>query len=202
VTLPRQFAAYAKEMQSQLVDAFSGDAASDLESLIAMVAWQHATIAMQSELDWLRDFDAVFGSPIERLLFYATLLVSRDALCDVAVIAGGDTVTVAGSPCAFRGSIELQAQIDGYLADMLLTVRSSICVDVEPVRIVLECDGHDFHERTKEQASRDKKRDREMQQMGFTVFRYSGSDIFRDPFKAAKEAVYFGTATIRAREGA
>ena len=33
----------------------------------------------------------------------------------------------------------------------------------------MECDGHDFHERTKEQASSDKKRDRSLQAAGFLV---------------------------------
>ncbi len=47
------------------------------------------------------------------------------------------------------------------------------------VPYVIECDGHDFHERTKEQAQRDKKRDRELQAAGYKVFRFTGSEIWR-----------------------
>jgi very-short-patch-repair endonuclease len=53
--------------------------------------------------------------------------------------------------------------------------------------IVVECDGHDFHERTKEQAQRDKSRDREMMAMGFRVIRFTGSEIHRHPQRCAKE---------------
>ena len=50
----------------------------------------------------------------------------------------------------------------------------------DEARLVVECDGFDFHERTKEQASRDRRRDRALQRAGFKVYRYTGSDIWAD----------------------
>lgn len=50
------------------------------------------------------------------------------------------------------------------------------------VRIVVECDGHEFHEKTKEQAQRDKARDRALQRAGWVVLRYTGSEIFHRPW--------------------
>jgi very-short-patch-repair endonuclease len=47
-------------------------------------------------------------------------------------------------------------------------------------KIVIECDGHDFHERTKEQAASDKARDRFMTAAGWKIFRFTGSEIFKD----------------------
>jgi very-short-patch-repair endonuclease len=55
--------------------------------------------------------------------------------------------------------------------------------------VLVECDGHEFHEKTKEQASRDKRRDRDLQVAGFTIFRYSGSDVWRDCIATAEEVV-------------
>lgn len=46
--------------------------------------------------------------------------------------------------------------------------------------VVVECDGHDFHERTKEQARADKSRDRFMKRLGIQVFRFTGSEVWRD----------------------
>jgi hypothetical protein len=46
--------------------------------------------------------------------------------------------------------------------------------------LVVEIDGHDFHERTKEQAERDKSRDRTLTQGGFYVFRFTGSEVYRN----------------------
>lgn len=54
-------------------------------------------------------------------------------------------------------------------------------------RFIVEVDGHDFHERTKEQAARDKKRDRWFQSEGYSVLRFTGSEVFRDPLDCAKQ---------------
>jgi very-short-patch-repair endonuclease len=47
------------------------------------------------------------------------------------------------------------------------------------LRVAVECDGHDFHERTKEQAERDRRRDRDLQTEGWRVLRFTGSEIHR-----------------------
>ena len=54
---------------------------------------------------------------------------------------------------------------------------------------VIECDGLDYHDRTKEQATQDKRRDRDLQSMGYTVCRFSGTEIWADPEKCAKEVI-------------
>jgi len=38
-------------------------------------------------------------------------------------------------------------------------------------------DGHTYHERTEEQAQHDRKIDRKLQELGFTVLRYTGKDV-------------------------
>lgn len=48
-------------------------------------------------------------------------------------------------------------------------------------KTVVEIDGHDFHEKTKQQASRDKKRDRDLLAMDIFTLRFSGSDVYNDP---------------------
>lgn len=47
------------------------------------------------------------------------------------------------------------------------------------VTVAVECDGHDFHERTKQQAQRDKSRDRTLLASGWPVLRFTGSEIFQ-----------------------
>lgn len=53
--------------------------------------------------------------------------------------------------------------------------------------IIVECDGHEFHEKTKIQAARDKKRDRVLQSKGYNVFRFTGSEIYNDAISCAYE---------------
>lgn len=56
--------------------------------------------------------------------------------------------------------------------------------------IAIECDGFDYHERTKEQARRDRSRDRELTTSGVEVLRFTGSEIHADPVACAKEIAY------------
>jgi hypothetical protein len=51
--------------------------------------------------------------------------------------------------------------------------------------IIVECDGHDFHERTKEQAANDRLRDRTLMGDGWMVVRVTGAEIMADPERAA-----------------
>lgn len=55
--------------------------------------------------------------------------------------------------------------------------------------IVIECDGHAFHEKTKDQAARDKSRDRFLSSKFGRVLRFTGSEIYRDPTKCSLEAL-------------
>lgn len=56
-----------------------------------------------------------------------------------------------------------------------------------PTLLAVELDGHDFHERTKEQAARDKKRDRDISAAGWRTLRFTGSEVYQDPAKCLNE---------------
>lgn len=53
--------------------------------------------------------------------------------------------------------------------------------------VVVECDGHDFHDRTPQQASSDRKRDRASVALGIPTLRFTGADILRDSAAGAAE---------------
>ena len=59
--------------------------------------------------------------------------------------------------------------------------------------VIIECDGHDFHEKTKKQATSDKRRDRELKMLGHTVLRFTGSEIWNNPMSCATEVWAFLT---------
>jgi very-short-patch-repair endonuclease len=65
--------------------------------------------------------------------------------------------------------------------------------DAQHLKVVLavEVDGHEFHERTAKQASRDKRRDRALAAGGLPTFRFTGSDVYRDAEGCALEALLF-----------
>lgn len=57
------------------------------------------------------------------------------------------------------------------------------------VFFVIECDGHGFHEKTKEQVRRDKRRERDLQMNGYYIIRFSGAEIYKAPLECALDAI-------------
>lgn len=55
-------------------------------------------------------------------------------------------------------------------------------------RLVIECDGHDWHDRTKQQAAYDRARDRDLLKLGFATIRFTGSEIFHSAERCATDA--------------
>ncbi len=68
------------------------------------------------------------------------------------------------------------------------------------IKLVIECDGHDFHEKTKEQARQDKQRDRWLITNNIFVLRYTGSEIYNHPGKATIEVENFLIAQTKNNE--
>lgn len=56
-------------------------------------------------------------------------------------------------------------------------------------RIFIELDGHDFHEKTKEQVAHDKKRERDLSDKCDALLRYSGSEVYQDTSKVVKDVL-------------
>jgi very-short-patch-repair endonuclease len=136
--------------------------------------------AVQDDLLGMVRFDVltlskICESPIEVALAATILMMDR-----VDTFTRGNGIIVAGSK-----------EVDDYREDKWLLVpqfqwnefRIDLALRTPQYRfkwVFIECDGHDFHERTKEQAARDRQRDREIQAAGIPVLRFTGSEIHRD----------------------
>lgn len=83
-----------------------------------------------------------------------------------------------------------QRKVGQYRIDFLLEYRIT-----EPYihnsLLIVECDGHKFHEKTKQQAKKDKKRDRVLQSQGYVVFHFTGSEIFKKPLECAHQCINY-----------
>lgn len=84
-----------------------------------------------------------------------------------------------------------QAEFGQYRVDFLVTFRIVHKGVVAERWTIVECDGHDYHERTKEQAERDKARDRAITSLGYPVFRFTGRELHRDPAACVEEVIDF-----------
>lgn len=135
------------------------------------------------------DYGVEIKSPIERVMYLAVMLSvewytfgeNEFALPLVTSSENIDRADISDLPCP--AVIAPQFPIGPYRADFV--------VKTENTRTAIECDGHEFHERTKQQAQRDKARDRYFQAEGWSVLRFTGSEIWADPVRCGAEAVKF-----------
>lgn len=58
-------------------------------------------------------------------------------------------------------------------------------------KLVIECDGHEFHEKTKAQVKKDNERDMALKMAGYDVLHFSGSQIYNEPFKCAEQVIEY-----------
>jgi very-short-patch-repair endonuclease len=146
----------------------------------------------------------VAASPIETKLLAALRDVKRNRRMYGWDLDDGIEIVVnekIGRPSLFRRGVELfpfrgacdvevcvgaQALAAGYRIDVVVVMRT----EASPwwSIIAVECDGHDFHERTPQQASRDRARDREIfARCGIVPVRFTGSEIHRRSEQCAHE---------------
>ena len=58
-------------------------------------------------------------------------------------------------------------------------------------KIIIECDGYEFHQKTKEQVKHDNEREFDLKMAGYEIIRFSGSQIYNNPFKCAEDTYNF-----------
>ena len=113
-------------------------------------------------------------SPIENIMaaILAFVIDGYECLRTPDLVSDGHFTTVTA-----------QASIDKYTVDFLLVVEYHGYREF----LIIECDGHDYHERTKAQATHDKQRDRALTRQGYTILRFTGSELYRDPDKCDQD---------------
>ena len=134
-------------------------------------------------------------SPIEQIFFLAIETVARingagecyhDFRRDVWIEAGI--------------SVQRQMQIGKYRVDFLLSYAGTRIVNAKVFKmhtefserqLVVELDGHQFHDRNEPQRRYEKHRDRFLQKQGYKVFHYTGSEVVQNPFKVAAECLAY-----------
>lgn len=118
------------------------------------------------------------ASPIEESLLRALL---DGVPCDTSLKFDGVEYATQAGPSRWL-ILERDVKILTYRADFMVTV-----VGLPDYRLVVECDGHDFHDRTKHQAAYDRARDRELMRHCALSIRFTGSEIHHSPERCASE---------------
>lgn len=128
------------------------------------------------------------NTPIE-LLMGCALIAEVHRRNPVMILPGEMFGLSAARKSQQIGDIEwqvlAQVPVGKYCADFVLRHRGA---GTRIWLVAIECDGHDFHDRTKEQATRDRERDRQFQKQGLLIARFTGRDIWANPTRCAAEA--------------
>ena len=136
--------------------------------------WHRLATGLNAEVDsaiWhLRESEAfkAMESEIERAFAAQFVMVMR---------IGGNPFHFGSGPVTPGFFLTPQFEVGAYRVDFVfgMTQRPSArqC-------IAIECDGHQWHEKTKEQAAKDKARDRYLATEFGAVLHFTGSEIFKD----------------------
>lgn len=128
-----------------------------------------------------------FDSPIERLFFswVAAKEIAWQGSFGYRMDWGGPKDAWPNEKRdPFVVTIIPQARIDRYRVDFLFVIGA----ETGTKWLVIECDGHDYHEKTKKQARHDRSRDRYMAERGIRVMRFTGSEIYEDAEACVEQA--------------
>lgn len=77
---------------------------------------------------------------------------------------------------------EIETKRNKYRVDFLIPVYYK---NQGGINFVIECDGHEFHQKTKKQVEADNKRQRDLQEEGYEIIRFSGTEIYHKPYQCA-----------------
>jgi very-short-patch-repair endonuclease len=126
-------------------------------------------------------------SPIEELFLAHLWSASDDRK---RLVVNDQVVHEAGLESWLTITIRPQVPVGAYVADFVVS-SSENDRQTKPwsTRVAVEIDGHDFHEKTKEQAAHDKRRDRFFTSQGLPFLRFTGSELVKAPAKCAREVI-------------
>jgi very-short-patch-repair endonuclease len=143
---------------------------------------QHFAQEMQANC-----LDIGMQSPIEHLFWIACHVLCEAHLSPInpeAVrLSTGEQVLPSGI------YITPQRKVDKYKVDFFMSSEGFGPNDIL-TPVVVELDGHDFHDKDKRQRSYEKRRDRDLVRAGYRVIHFTGSDVVKDPFACAWEALH------------
>lgn len=112
-------------------------------------------------------------SPIEVIMLYALYLYdwTQPKICGLY----------------FHPQKEIVCEDHKYYADIYFSTDYQDDAFANDYHLVIECDGHDYHEKTKEQVRHRNERDMDLKKQNIDIIHFSGSQIYNDPMSLAKE---------------
>jgi len=133
------------------------------KNIVNRFEWLKKKIAQEYELDVKKTININnVVSPIEHIFIMEWKYIGLEKRFKVELIPQKRVETSNGT----------------YYLDFLIRPKDK---RIPKFKIAIELDGHNFHEKTKQQVVKDKKRERQIISKGYTVLRFAGSEIYNNP---------------------
>lgn len=116
-------------------------------------------------------------SPIEQIYYFTYTLMDYD-------VNEGKRPSMAILP---QHKVEANGNI--YYLDFYFDAKT--CGYGVDYKLAIECDGHDFHEKSKKQVAHDNERALNLKMAGYDILRFSGSQIYKEPFKCVLQTMNY-----------
>ena len=91
--------------------------------------------------------------------------------------------------CIYDFKPQYEININGNKRIMDIAV---LVYDSDEILFFIECDGFEYHAKTKEQFEYTNKKDREVRLSGYDIIHFTGTEIFNNPLKCACEVFDYG----------
>jgi very-short-patch-repair endonuclease len=124
-------------------------------------------------------------SPIEDLFWISCWLLCKARYSD---LNPDPEITPHGPELPDGMYVTPQAKVGKFRVDFLIDSKGFGPKEHLPP-VIVELDGHAFHDKDKRQRSYEKGRDRALVRAGYRVIHFTGSDVVKDPFACAWEAL-------------
>lgn len=89
---------------------------------------------------------------------------------------------------------EIKIDVKKYVADFVFDTDGEFgqfYSSEHALKLVIECDGHEYHKISKKQVKYDNERDLDLKMNGYEVLHFSGSQIYQNPWKCAEDAIKY-----------
>lgn len=127
--------------------------------------------------------DTSIKSPIEQIFITAFSIYCKYTNKEEIYLLSQKEVTCNDK----KYFVDFSFEADDYLADLTLGNK----IKNTNFKLAIECDGYEFHQKTKEQVKQDNEREFDLKMAGYDVLRFSGTQIFNNPIKCAEDTYNF-----------
>lgn len=134
---------------------------------------EHNDFNIVEDIDMYIDY---ITSPIEKIFLTAFLIYNEENHKNIFI----------------EPQIEIECKRKKYIVDFEIRYDEMCNPNFKKdFDLIIECDGYDFHQKTKKQVDYDNNREYDLKMQGCEILRFSGSEIYNEPMKCVKKVIKY-----------